>query len=266
MRRQPCAFDDADEITPRGPSTMPEQGRVWIGTSGWSYDHWVGPFYPPGTASRDFLPVYARRFGASEINTTFYRLPASDTLAHWVAQTPPGFMFACKASRYITHTKKLKDPATSTPRFFDAIAALGDRCGPVLFQLPPNWHANVARLDAFLAGLPDGYRYAFEFRDDSWQAETVYDRLKAANAALVIADIGGTTSPCRATADLVYLRLHGPEKDAYTGTYTDAALRDWAARIGEWRTDGRDVVCFFDNDASGHAPNDAIRLQTILSG
>jgi uncharacterized protein YecE (DUF72 family) len=249
----------------REPSAMAEPGRVWIGTSGWSYSHWVGPFYPPETASRDFLPVYAQSFGASEINATFYRLPAPATLQHWLAQTPPGFVFACKASRYITHTKKLKDPATSTPKFFDAIAHLGDRCGPVLFQLPPNWHANVARLDAFLAGLPDGYRYAFEFRDDSWHAEPVYDRLAAANAALVVADMAGATSPCRATADLVYLRLHGPGEDAYTGSYTDTALRAWAARIRDWRREGRDVYCFFDNDEAGYAPRDALRLQAMLA-
>lgn len=243
---------------------MPGNGRVRIGTAGWSYPHWVGPFYPPGTKSRDFLAIYAQTFGASEINTTFYRLPDPDTLAQWAAQTPPGFTFACKASRYITHTKKLKDPATSTPKFFDAIAHLGEQCGPVLFQLPPNWKANVERLDAFLGGLPAGHRYAFEFRDPSWHDEAVYDRLARANAALVIADMSGETSPLRATADLVYLRLHGPGAEPYTGTYSDSALGHWAARIREWRNDGRDVVCVFDNDEAGYAPRDAMRLQAML--
>jgi len=243
---------------------MPDQGRVCIGTSGWSYRHWIGPFYPPGTKSGDLLTVYTRTFDASEINNTFYRLPEPATLRDWASRTPEGFVFACKASRYITHTKKLKDPATSTPRFFDAIAHLGVRCGPVLFQLPPNWHANVGRLDAFLRGLPEGYSHAFEFRDPSWHAETVYERLAAANAPLVVADMAGETSPRRATADLVYLRLHGPGSQAYTGTYSDEALRDWAARIRDWRAEGRDVVCFFDNDEAGHAPRDAMRLRAML--
>ena len=239
-------------------------GQVVIGTSGWSYSHWVGPFYPEGTRSADFLAVYARHFAASEVNTTFYQLPAPETFDHWVAQTPPGFVFACKASRYITHVKKLKDPQSTTARFFEAVARLGDRCGPILFQLPPKWRANPERLGAFLDALPPHYRYVFEFRDSSWFTEAVYTRLENAGAGLVIADMAGETSPLRVTADLIYLRLHGPGQTAYTGRYSDQALHDWAERIRDWTAAGRDVYCFFDNDAGGNAPADALRLKARL--
>ena len=239
-------------------------GRIFIGTSGWSYSHWVGPFYPPETRSADFLSVYAQRFAASEVNNTFYQLPAPETLDHWVAQTPPRFVFACKASRYITHVKKLKDPESTTPRFFDAVARLGARCGPILFQLPPKWRANPERLGAFLDALPANYRYVFEFRDTSWLIETVYERLARAGAGLVIADMAGETSPLRVTSDVVYLRLHGPGETPYTGRYSDAALDDWAECIRDWNAAERDVYCFFDNDAGGNAPCDAQRLMARL--
>lgn len=243
---------------------MAARGRVVIGTSGWSYPHWVGPFYAPGTSSSDFLPAYAQRFTASEVNTTFYQLPAPETLDHWLAQTPAAFIFACKASRYITHVKKLKDPERSTARFFDAIARLGGRLGPVLFQLPPNWRPNPERLAAFLAALPAGYRYVFEFRDPRWFTEAVYARLAEVKAGLVIADMAGETSPVHVTADLVYLRLHGPGETPYTGSYSDAALDDWAEHVRDWNAAGRDVYVFFDNDAGGNAPADALRLKARL--
>jgi uncharacterized protein YecE (DUF72 family) len=244
---------------------MTAPGHIRIGTSGWSYRHWIGPFYPEGMASRAFLPHYAAHFETAEINNTFYRLPSADTLAHWAAETPPGFLFACKASRYITHMKKLKDPGESTARFFDAARSLGERCGPILFQLPPNWQCNADRLTSFLAGLPRGFRYAFEFRDPSWFAQPVYEALQAANAALVIYDLEGETSPLQVTGDFVYVRLHGPSAQAYQGRYDDAALAEWASRLVAWREAGRDVFCYFDNDKSGHAPLDAARLKARIA-
>jgi uncharacterized protein YecE (DUF72 family) len=243
---------------------MTEPGRIRIGTAGWSYPHWVGPFYPEGLDGSGFLPHYAARFETAEINNTFYRLPSPETLAHWVAQTPPGFLFACKASRYITHMKKLKDPETSTARFFAAVRCLGERCGPVLFQLPPDWHCNVDRLRSFLSGLPGGFRYAFEFRDPSWLTQPVYEVLRAANAALVIYDLEGETSPLQVTGDFVYVRLHGPAQQAYRGCYDDDALAAWASRLAAWREAGRDVFCYFDNDEASHAPRDAARLKARI--
>jgi len=245
---------------------MSDGARIRIGTSGWSYRHWVGPFYPEGTAARDYLAYYAARFDATELNNTFYSLPKPERFREWAAETPAGFLFACKASRYITHMKKLKDPAASTAKFLDAVAALGGKCGPILFQLPPHWGCDLARLESFIAELPEGYRHAFEFRDESWFDARVYDLLQRRNAALVIHDLEGTLSPCRATADFVYLRLHGPFEAAYCGSYDDAALRRWADTLLGWREEGRDVYCFFDNDEAGYAATNALTLMQMVEG
>jgi uncharacterized protein YecE (DUF72 family) len=139
---------------------------IRIGTSGWQYAHWVGPFYPPGTSTASFLAYYSQVFRAAEINSTFCGLPSKRTLATWRDATPTDFVFACEASRYITHMKKLTDPKSSTKCFIQAIDDLGEKCGSVLFQLPPRWNLNLERLTAFLNALPKGYRYAFEFRDE----------------------------------------------------------------------------------------------------
>jgi uncharacterized protein YecE (DUF72 family) len=185
-------------------------------------------------------------------------------VAEWRDTVPEGFRFAVKASRYITHMKKLKDPADSVARFFERAEGLGDRLGPVLFQLPPNWRANPERLDAFLAGLPSGPGYVFEFRDPSWFDDAVRDVLARHNAAFCIYDLAGEQSPLTVTADFVYVRLHGPAETAYQGSYSDEALAEWAQRFRAWRDAGRDVYCFFDNDEAGYAALDAQRLQGLL--
>ncbi|WP_299436584.1 DUF72 domain-containing protein [uncultured Rhodospira sp.] len=238
--------------------------RVLIGTSGWHYDHWVGPFYPDGTRPADRLAHYAGRFPAAEVNTTFYSLPSADTLATWRALTPDGFVFACKASRYITHMKKLKDPQESLAPFLETVRALGDRVGPLLFQLPPKWRANPDRLDALLAAVPTAYRCAVEPRDESWFSDEIDAVLSRHNAAFAVYDIDGRTSPVKTTADFAYVRLHGPGK-AYEGSYDDAALGAWADRIRAWRDGGPDVYVFFDNDQDGHAPRDAARLMEMVA-
>ena len=239
-------------------------GRIHVGTSGWHYGHWVGPFYPEGLASDARLAHYAQTFAAVELNNSFYQLPDAASLEAWCDATQPGFLFACKASRYITHMKKLKDPDASTPKFFAAVDALGAKLGPILFQLPPRWRAAPERLDAFLAALPAGHRYAFEFRDASWWSEEVEAILRAHGAAFCAFDLEGRQSPLPVTADFVYLRLHGPD-GAYQGSYDDAALERWAAWLGGRRDEGRDVFCFFDNDEAGYAPADAARLQAMLA-
>ena len=238
--------------------------RIQIGTSGWHYDHWVGPFYPQGMKSRDFLPFYAQHFAIAEINNTFYQLPQPETLADWREATPPDFEFACKASRFITHMKKLKDPEDSIRRFFEVIEALGGKLGPILFQLPPSWRVNLARLEAFLAALPRSRRYAFEFRDESWFTAGVYEALARHNAAFCIYDIAGRSAPVEVTADFSYVRLHGPEEEAYRGRYDGRTLSGWARRFLGWRDEGRDVYCFFDNDEKGYAALDAMRIQEML--
>ncbi len=233
--------------------------RIHIGTSGWHYKHWVGPFYPEGTPARGFLAHYVQHFATVEINNTFYRLPKPETMAAWRDEVPKDFRFACKASRYITHMKKLKDPAASSARFFEVIAALGHKLGPILFQLPPRWRVDVGRLRAFLETLPPGHRAAFEFRDETWFTDEVLAALSDHDVAFCIYDLAGRCSPLEVTGDFVYLRLHGPGA-AYSGSYDERTLAAWAKRIAAWQDQGRSVFTYFDNDEAGYAVRDALRL------
>lgn len=240
-------------------------GRIHIGTAGWHYRHWVGPFYPEGTKPGDFLAWYARSFTSVEIDNTFYHLPERAILAGWREATPPGFVFACKASRYITHMKKLGDPARSVARFFGAISALENKLGPVLFQLPSRWRVDVEKLARFIEALPPGYRYAFEFRDESWFVPEVRALLQDYGAALCISDFNGRCSPILVTAGFAYVRLHGPDAP-YRGTYDKRALENWRRRCLEWSHNGLDVYCYFDNDEAGYAAQDAARLAAMVAG
>lgn len=237
--------------------------RYHVGTSGWNYRHWREAFYPASLSASEWLSFYAERFSSVEINATFYRLPSDAALDAWRQAVPADFRFAVKASRYITHMKKLKDPAESIEAFFDKVERLGDRLGPILFQLPPRWHVNPERLGAFLEALPSGYRYAFEFRDASWWTESVTDLLAEHGAAFCLFDLEGRTTPVWTTADFVYLRWHGSD-GRYQGRYADAVLDDWAEHIRRWARDGREVFGYFDNDAEAQAPKDAARLLSRL--
>jgi uncharacterized protein YecE (DUF72 family) len=237
---------------------------IRIGTSGWNYPHWRGSFYPEGLPSSQWLDYYRARFDTVELNKTFYNLPEPKQFAAWRDAAGPGFLFAVKASRFITHMKKLKDPAAATGRFFDHIAALGDGLGPVLFQLPPRWRANPSRLEAFLTALPSGHRHVFEFRDESWMTEEVTDVLRAHGAAFCIYELAGYRSPLQLTADFTYLRLHGPEA-AYEGRYDERALSAWAQWARDVDAAGRDVYVYFDNDQHGHAAENARRLRELVA-
>ncbi len=243
---------------------MARDGNLTIGTCGWSYKHWLGPFYPAGTKPAGMLHCYAEQFSGVEIDSSFYRLPAPESLAHWAAQTPQDFVFTCKASRYITHMKKLKDPVGSLPPFFEGMGALGKKLKVVVFQLPPRWRCNLARLEDCLSALPGAYRYTFEFRDESWFDPAVYEVLQNHGAAFCIYDLGGRLSPLQVTSDFVYLRLHGPA-EAYAGAYGDSKLSHLASQIDDWRRSSLDVFVFFDNDAEGQAPLDALKLQDLLA-
>lgn len=243
---------------------MARRGRIWIGTSGWQYDHWIGPVYPPTMRQNEYLSHYARALESVEVNATFYGLPSAKRVAGWLDVTPPDFLFAVKASRYITHMKKLKDPAESVGRFFAAIEPLKDRPGPVLFQLPPHWRVNAKRLETFLATLPAGRHYAFEFRDESWHCSEIFETLARHNAAFCIFDLEGNQTPAQVTADFVYIRLHGPD-GAYRGSYDENALTAWARRIVGWRDTGLDCYCYFDNDEAGYAFANAVRLREMLA-
>jgi len=243
---------------------MTRRGHCFIGTSGWRYDHWIGTVYPAGMRPDDSLGYYAGFLRTVEVNSTFYGLPTKSSIEAWLAATPPGFVFAVKASRYLTHMKKLKDPDAGLWRFFAAIRPFGDRLGPVLFQLPPRWRCNAGRLGAFLDALPPGHRYAFEFRDASWHNGDIAALLERRNAAFCVFELAGERSPQPTTADFAYVRLHGPDA-AYRGRYDDRALKRWAGRIARWRAQGRDVYCYFDNDEAGHAFANAVRLSELVS-
>lgn len=238
---------------------------VHIGTSGWHYDHWRGPFYPPALPAARMLVEYGRRFDSVEINSTFYRLPSPATVAHWYAGSPSPFCFTVKASRYLTHMKKLKDPQAGLDRLLPVVAGLREKLGPMLFQLPPHWHCDADRLNGFLEALPAGFRYAMELRDPRWHRPDISALLRRHGVAYCIFDLAGRQSPLEVTADFVYVRLHGPE-GAYQGSYPDAALHRWAARIRTWRAGGLDVYCYFDNDEAGYAAHNALTLKRELRG
>lgn len=237
---------------------------VHIGTSGWHYPHWRAVFYPPELPASEYLAYYAKYFLTVEINNSFYQLPSEAALKQWSATVPAGFVFAVKASSYITHRKKLRDPAVTTARFFERIRLLREKLGPILFQLPPRWKADPGRLEAFLAALPGGLRYAFELRDPSWFDLRVEAVLREYRAAFCIYEFDWRLSPIVVTADFVYIRLHGPE-GAYRGRYGRRRLAAWARRIAGWRDDGLAVYCYFDNDEAGYAAQDALELAEMLA-
>jgi uncharacterized protein YecE (DUF72 family) len=211
------------------------------------------------------LDYYRQHFRSAEINNSFYQLPQPETLRRWRDTVPRDFVFAAKASRYITHMKKLKDPASSTRGFLRRMQTLGRRLGPILFQLPPNWRFNEQRLAELLDTLPDTHRYAFEFRDPSWHTERGYELLGRHNAAFCIYDINGFLSPKRVTADFVYVRLHGPD-GPYQGSYSTRTLAGWAGAFTSWLSQDRDIYCYFDNDQDGYAAHNALRLRAMLEG
>lgn len=245
-----------------GEKTASMTAGAHIGTSGWHYDHWQGPFYPEGLRKGAFLAHYAERFDTAEINNSFYRLPEEKTLLRWRQYVPEGFVFSVKASRYLTHLKKLKDPREPLERLLDRVGVLGEMLGPILFQLPPRWRANSRRLGDFLEILPEGYRYAFELRDPSWFNDEIYGLLAERGVAFCVYDLGGM-SPMKTTADFVYVRLHGPD-GPYRGRYGAERLGGWAETLSGWMEEGLDVYCYFDNDEVGYAVEDALLLRRMI--
>jgi len=241
---------------------LSERGKIIVGTSGWNYDHWKGSFYPPELKQKEWLDYYAGRLTTVEINNSFYNLPSEKTFRKWAEMVPPGFIFSIKASRYITHMKKLKDPREPLERFLDRIEVLEERQGPVLFQLPPHWNANPERLEAFLDELSGNIRSTFEFRDRSWWNDRIYGILEERNAAFCIFHLTGEQSPKEVTADFVYIRLHGPA-DAYEGLYDKETLSGWAGAASAWAASGKDVYIYFDNDQNGYAAMNAMQLREM---
>jgi uncharacterized protein YecE (DUF72 family) len=239
---------------------------VSIGTSGWSYDHWDGVLYPPGTPPRDRLAHYVRRFDTVELNASFYRWPRTATFASWRRRLPPGFGLSVKAPRGLTHAKKLYAPEVWVERMVSCWHELGDRRAVLLVQLHPAHERDDARLDFFLAQLPPWMRVAVEFRHPSWHVEDVFALLERRGAAYCV--MSGARLPCilRATAPFVYVRMHGPDPEhLYAGSYPESDLRWWADRIREWAGAGRDVYAYFNNDGHGHAVRDAEGLRRLVA-
>lgn len=236
------------------------KARVRIGTSGYQYDHWRNVLYPEDLPKSEWLKTYAREFDTVEVNNTFYNLPENSTFENWRDQAPKDFLFVLKFSRYGTHMKKLKDPKATIGLFVDRAEILGSRLGPILVQLPPKWHADPARLKAFLDAAPRKHRWAVEFREPSWLCEEVYDVLRGHNAALCVHDLL-EEHPHVVTADWVYLRFHGAGNG---GGYPHQALTASAQRIAGHLDAGRDVFAYFNNDAHGYAVHNAAELRRYI--
>jgi uncharacterized protein YecE (DUF72 family) len=242
---------------------------IRIGTSGWSYDHWVDVLYPRGTASARRLTRYAEVFDTVELNASFYRWPKDSTFTGWRDRLPPGFTMSVKAHRGLTHYRRLSSPEPWIERFDRCWQLLGDRRGVLLVQVHPELQcdaSSLARLDGFLDRLPAFVRVAVELRHPSWDDSAVYRTLERHRAAYVVMSGAGLACIPRATTDLVYIRMHGPDTDAiYAGSYPDDELRRWAQRITDWDREGRDVWMYFNNDLGGHAVRNALTLRDLVS-
>lgn len=240
--------------------------RFWVGTSGWVYPHWRGRFYPLDLPQSRWFGHYAEHFLTVELNNSFYRQPSDRAWDSWRAQAPPGFRFAVKANRFLTHIKRLRDVEDSTHRFLEGARRLGPALGPLLYQLPPNLRVDAGRLRAFLAALPRGLRHAFEFRHGSWFCEEVYAALRQHDAALCLYDMPTFTTPLAATADFAYLRFHGSGL-LYASNYPEEELREWAERLRHLAREAnlREVYVYFNNDACAYAVGNARTLLQITA-
>jgi uncharacterized protein YecE (DUF72 family) len=263
--------------------------QIRIGCSGWQYRHWgaapkspgtasSGAFYPAGLTQAGWFAHYARQFDTVEINNSFYRLPPPETFARWREQAPPHFLYAVKASRFLTHMKKLKDPDDPLRRLFEGAVQLGTRLGPVLYQLPPGWKVDTGRFAGFLEAidrLPIGQlatdagvaprlplRHVVEFREPSWYDDRIYELLQRHRVALCLHDMPGSATSKIVVGPFVYVRFHGWTK--YAGRYEDARLDEWADWLAARIDGGLDVFAYFNNDVGGHAPRDAARLRDRL--
>lgn len=236
-----------------------------VGTSGWSYRTWQGPFYPRGLPPGEWLGFLAGRLRTVEINASFYRPQPPERLARWAATTPEGFRFAVKAWRALTHYHRLARCGALAREFLQGLAPLRAKLGPVLFQLPPRFPADPELLDAFLAVLPNDHRYAIEFRDRSWWSDETAAVLAGHRALFCVFELGGLRSPRLVTTDAVYLRLHGHGR-RYRGAYGEDRLQDWAGWLRAELAGGRDVWAYLDNtDEADHAVRDALTLQRLLA-
>jgi uncharacterized protein YecE (DUF72 family) len=236
---------------------------IRIGTSGFHYKHWIGRYYPADLQPGKMLEHYVHDFDTVELNNTFYQLPNESSFDAWRKGTPHDFLFAVKGSRFITHMIKLKDARRGLTNFLPRAERLRGKLGPILWQLPPGWKANVERLEEFLSLLPREHRYAFELRNTTWITDAVLEVLQRYNAAFCIYELAGYQSPLEITADWTYIRLHGPTQFKYQGSYSDAQLAAWAARIRTWSKSMKAIYVYFDNDDSAYAVDNALTLKRL---
>ncbi len=237
--------------------------EIWVGTSGYVYRHWrKGVFYPVGLPAREELGYFASRFRTVELNNPFYRLPTPEMFHRWRDSTPPDFQFAVKASRYITHIRRLRNVEDELALFLTRAGHLGPKLGPILFQLPPTQQLDLDRLDDFLALLSRDHRWVLEFRHPSWHTTEVYQLLTSHEVALCI-PVGGGLHPDRiTTAPFTYIRMHRGHEPA--GGFTDHELMSWARQIRALRGAGKEVYVYFNNDWEGYAIRDAMKLRELL--
>ena len=242
---------------------MAKRGEIRIGCSGWNYKHWRGLFYPEGLPQKRWFEHYAATFDTVEINNSFYRLPKAETFDKWREQAPDGFCYAVKANRFLTQAKKLKDCEEPLKRMMTPFRHLGDRLGPILFQLPPRFRINLERLDEFLTLAPKDVVNVFEFREKSWLTEEMLALLDRHGASFCVHDMPGSTTPRWVAGPIAYVRFHGGE-GKYWGRYSDERLLEWTDWIVEQAKGGRSVWCYFNNDIEAHAIHDALTLRSMV--
>ena len=244
-------------------NVVSESSQIRVGCSGWQYRHWRELFYPKGLAQTRWFAFYAEHFDTVEINSSFYHLPKASTFEKWRDEAPPGFCYAIKANRFITQAKKLLDCEEPMERMMTATRHLGDRLGPMLYQLPPGMKINLERLETFLKILPSGVTSVFEFRNGSWYDPETYDLLDRYGAGFVVHDMPGSRSERIAVGPVVYVRFHGGE-GKYWGRYSDEGLLSWTDWLIEQARSGRTCWCYFNNDIHGHAIEDARTLKAMV--
>ncbi len=247
---------------------MNNNSAIHIGTSGWSYKHWKGLFYPQGLKETLWLEWYSRTFSIAEINTSFYHMPKHQTVLNWMEKAPEGFLFCPKLSRYITHMKKLKDVEEPVARFFDVFGPMQGHMGPVLVQLPPQLKFDYERAENFYTLLQkdfETFSFVIEVRHDSWLDNDSLNLMAKYNLGVVISQSNGVFPYTEmVTAQNVYIRFHGPQ-ELYASPYSNESLQYYADKIKDWQRDGHTIWAFFNNDIHGYAFADAQRLQSLLA-
>lgn len=237
--------------------------RARVGCSGWQYKHWKGNFYPDTVPGQQWFQHYASVFDTVELNNSFYRLPQKQTMRSWRLEAPSGFIYALKASRYLTHMRKLKDPAGPLALLFDRARDLGPHLGPVLYQLPPRWKPDLVRLQEFLCAIPKDVPQTIEFREAAWYTDRTFELLAHHRVALCLHDMTGCATPRIVVGPFVYVRFHGASA-RYSGSYSTGQLDDWAEWLEAQLARGRNVYAYFNNDLGGHAPRNALTLRNTL--